>query len=75
VLLVATFRPELQPRWAGQPHVTTLSLGRLGQEAAGELVRGITAGTAALSNEIIDEIVERTDGVPAGSSRSPPSRC
>ena len=64
MLLVATFRPEFQPPWAGQPHVTTLSLGRLGREEAGELVREITAATAALSSEIVDEIVERTDGVP-----------
>src|SRR5438874_13612416 len=26
VLLVATFRPEFQPPWTGQPHVTNLSL-------------------------------------------------
>ena len=64
VLLVATFRPEYQPPWAGQPHTTTLSLRRLGREEASELVRGITAATAALSTEIVDEIVERTDGVP-----------
>jgi len=25
VLLIATFRPEYQPPWTGQPHVTTLS--------------------------------------------------
>jgi predicted ATPase len=39
MLLVATFRPEFQPPWVGQPHVTTLSLGRLGREEAGELGR------------------------------------
>jgi predicted ATPase len=26
VLLTATFRPELQPPWVGQPHVTVLAL-------------------------------------------------
>jgi predicted ATPase len=30
VLFLATFRQEFQPQWAGQPHVTTLTLGRLG---------------------------------------------
>ena len=31
VLLVATFRPEFQPPWAGQPHVTVMALNRLGR--------------------------------------------
>src|SRR5262249_18353840 len=30
VLLVVTFRPEFQPPWVGQPHVTAMSLRRLG---------------------------------------------
>ena len=29
VLLLAMFRPEFQPPWTGQPHVTTLTLARL----------------------------------------------
>jgi predicted ATPase len=41
-----------------------LSLRRLGREEAGKLVRGIVAATVALPSEIVDEIVERTDGVP-----------
>jgi hypothetical protein len=31
VLLVVTVRPELQPTWVGQPHVTMLPLSRLGR--------------------------------------------
>jgi predicted ATPase len=64
MLVVATFRPEFQPPWTGRRHVTTLPLRRLGREEAGQLVRGIIAATVALSSEIVDEIVERTDGVP-----------
>ena len=64
VLLIATFRPEYQPPWTGQPHVTTLSLRRLGRHESDELVRGIIGNTAALPREIMAEIVERTDGVP-----------
>ena len=30
VLLIVTYRPEFQPPWVGQPHVTTLTLNRLG---------------------------------------------
>jgi len=64
VLLVATFRPEYQPSWTGQPHVTTLSLRRLGRDQSDELVRGVIGADARLSGDVIDEIVERTDGVP-----------
>jgi predicted ATPase len=64
VLLVATFRPEFQPPWSGQSHVTTLALRRLGRNESTELVRGVIGAAAPLSGEVIDEIVERTDGVP-----------
>jgi class 3 adenylate cyclase len=64
VLLVATFRPEYQPTWTGQPHVRTLSLRRLGRNESADLVRGVIGAAARLSGEVIDEIVERTDGVP-----------
>jgi class 3 adenylate cyclase/predicted ATPase len=64
VLLVATFRPEFQPPWTGQPHVTTLALSRLARREAAALVRQMHGNAAALPAEIVEEIVERTDGVP-----------
>ena len=64
MLLIMTFRPEFQPPWIGQPHVTTVFLRRLGREESGELVRGILRYTGELSGDAVDEIVERTDGVP-----------
>jgi predicted ATPase len=63
VLLIATFRPEFQAPWTGQPHVTAVALRRLGREESGALVRGLIGGTAALSGAVVDEIVDRTDGV------------
>jgi class 3 adenylate cyclase len=63
VLLIVTFRPEFQHGWAGQPHVTMLALNRLGERDVTALVRGL-AGNALLGSEIVEEIVERTDGVP-----------
>jgi len=63
-LLIATFRPEFQPPWTGQPHVMALSLRRLARDESEELVRGLTGNSAALSNELLDEIIDRTDGVP-----------
>jgi TolB-like protein/class 3 adenylate cyclase/predicted ATPase len=63
-LLIATFRPEFHPSWTGQSHLTTFSLRRLGPEESDELVRGMVGNIAALSSEVVDEIVERSDGVP-----------
>jgi predicted ATPase len=63
-LLIATFRPEFQAPWADRPHVTTVSLRRLGRDESGWLVRGLVGDTADLSSEVLDEIVQRTDGVP-----------
>jgi class 3 adenylate cyclase/tetratricopeptide (TPR) repeat protein len=63
VLLVITFRPEFQHGWAGQTHVTALTLNRLGERDVAALVRGL-AGNAPLGSEVVEEIVERTDGVP-----------
>ena len=38
VLLVAMFRPEFQPPWTGQPHVTMLALNRLGRRDGAAMV-------------------------------------
>jgi class 3 adenylate cyclase/predicted ATPase len=63
VLLIITFRPEFQPPWAGQPQVTMLTLNRLDRRDRTALVEQI-AGGKALPDELVDEIVDRTDGVP-----------
>ena len=63
VLLAITFRPEFQPPWGGRAHVTSLALNRLGERDGEALVQKL-AGNAALTADIVAEIVERTDGVP-----------
>jgi class 3 adenylate cyclase/predicted ATPase len=63
VLLVATFRPEFQPPWAGRPQVTVIALNRLGRRDGVAMIEQLS-GTERLSSEIIAAIVERTDGVP-----------
>ena len=63
VLLLAMFRPEFQPPWTGQPHVTMLTLARLDRRNTAAMVANV-AGSAALPPEIMEEIAERTDGVP-----------
>jgi class 3 adenylate cyclase/tetratricopeptide (TPR) repeat protein len=63
VLLLSMFRPEFQPQWTGQPHVTMLNLARLDRQDTATMVTNV-AGDAALPVQIMEEIVERTDGVP-----------
>jgi predicted ATPase len=63
VLLIVTFRPEFQQSWVGQPHVTILALNRLDGRHVASLVLGL-AGNTPLGSEVVQEIAERTDGVP-----------
>jgi class 3 adenylate cyclase len=63
VLLIITFRPEFQPPWIGEPHVTMLVLNRLDRRYRAALVTQI-AGGKALPDDVIAQIVERTDGEP-----------
>jgi predicted ATPase len=63
VLLLLTFRPEFSPPWIGQPHVTVLALGRLNRRDAVSLISAV-ADIRGLAPEIVEEITERTDGVP-----------
>jgi class 3 adenylate cyclase/tetratricopeptide (TPR) repeat protein len=63
VLLVLTCRPEYAPPWVGQPHVTVLALNRLGGRETVALVDAVARGKS-LPAEILDRIVERTDGIP-----------
>ncbi len=62
-LLLITYRPEFQPPWTGQPHVTMQALARLDRRGTAAMVENI-AGSKALPTEIVQEIAERTDGVP-----------
>jgi class 3 adenylate cyclase/predicted ATPase len=63
ILLVITFRPDYQPPWTGQAHVTMLTLNRLSRRERETLVDHITGGKT-LPPGLLDQIVERTDGVP-----------
>jgi class 3 adenylate cyclase len=64
VLLVATYRPEFQPPWVGGSQVTVIALNRLGRSEGATLVHQLAGNLGALPPDIVDEIVERTDGVP-----------
>jgi predicted ATPase/class 3 adenylate cyclase len=63
VLVVLTFRPEFVPPWIGESNVTLMSLNRLDRHDGAALIERVV-GNHRLPQEIVNEIVERTDGVP-----------
>lgn len=62
VLLLMTFRPEFKPPWVGEPHVSVMTLGRLGQRNGAALIQAIAGDR--IPPETVGEIIDRTDGVP-----------
>jgi predicted ATPase len=63
VLLVVTFRPEFEAPWVGQPHVTALSVNRLGHRDVGGMIDRVI-GNKELPDNIRQDIIERTDRIP-----------
>ncbi len=63
VLVMVTYRPESTPRWTDQAHVTTLGLNRLGRRQGAELLAKLTGGKP-LPQEVLDQVLAHTDGVP-----------
>jgi class 3 adenylate cyclase len=63
VLMIVTFHPEFQPSWTDQPQVSVLALKRLDRRDRTVLVEQI-AGGKALPDDVVAQIVDRTDGVP-----------
>ncbi len=63
ILFVITYRPEYTPAWVGQSNVSSLTLNRLGRRQGTELVAKLTGGKA-LPQEVLEQIVAHTDGVP-----------
>jgi class 3 adenylate cyclase len=63
VLLLITFRPEFEPPWIGQPHVTALTINRLTRREIDAMIDRV-AGNKPMSANVRQEIIERTDGIP-----------
>jgi class 3 adenylate cyclase/tetratricopeptide (TPR) repeat protein len=63
VLYVVTARPEFTAPWAGRPHVTALSLNRFERSQAVAMIDRITS-RKALPEEVLNQIIAKTDGVP-----------
>ena len=62
-MLIVTYRPEFEPPWIGQSHVTLLSLNRLGERDIAILMDRVR-GNKPLAENIRLDIIERTDGIP-----------
>ena len=63
VLAVITHRPEFEPPWTGHGHIAALTLNRLSRREGADMVAKVTGGKA-LPDEVLDQIVAKTDGVP-----------
>jgi class 3 adenylate cyclase/tetratricopeptide (TPR) repeat protein len=63
VLAVITFRPEFEPPWSGEPHVTPLSVNRLARRHGAAMIAKVTGGKP-LPEELLAQIVAKTDGIP-----------
>jgi class 3 adenylate cyclase/predicted ATPase len=63
VLLLVTYRPEFEPPWIGQPHVTALTINRLTRHEVDAMIDRV-AGNKLLPARIRQDIIERTDGIP-----------
>ncbi|HEU0055477.1 MAG TPA: hypothetical protein VFQ39_19955, partial [Longimicrobium sp.] len=62
-MVVLTHRPEFQPAWGHVAHQSRLSLARIPQWGAEQIVQRLTGGKA-LPREVEAQILEKTDGVP-----------
>ena len=62
-LMIVTFRPEFDPPWIGQPHVTAMTINRLTERQVDAMIDGVV-GNKLLPAGIRQDIVERTDGIP-----------
>jgi class 3 adenylate cyclase len=63
VLLLITFRPEFEPPWIGQPHVTAVTINRLTRREVEAMIDRMV-GNKLFSENIRQDIIERTDGIP-----------
>jgi predicted ATPase len=63
MLFVVTLRPEFEPTWIGQRHVTILTITRLTRPEVNNMIDNL-AGDLPVSATIRQKVIERSDGVP-----------
>ncbi len=62
-LILVTHRPEFETAWQSYAHCTVLALNRLNRDACADLIGDLTGGMA-LPQDVFEQIVSKTDGVP-----------
>jgi tetratricopeptide (TPR) repeat protein len=60
---IFTFRPEFETPWHSKPHQTQIALNRLTRRQIRDMMRRRLGGVE-LGEAVVDQIVERTDGIP-----------
>jgi class 3 adenylate cyclase/tetratricopeptide (TPR) repeat protein len=63
ILLLLTFRPEFHPPWEPLPYQRAMTLARLPQNSVHAIIDQLTENKS-LPEEIVRQIVKKTDGVP-----------
>jgi class 3 adenylate cyclase/tetratricopeptide (TPR) repeat protein len=63
IFALFTCRPDFRPPWTGRSHLTQVTLPRLPPRRAAELSGRVTHGKA-LPEEVLEQVVAKTDGVP-----------
>ena len=63
ILTLLTFRPEFVTPWQSMAHQTQIALNRLTKRQIGEMIV-VKAGAENIPQSVVDQIAERTDGVP-----------
>ena len=63
ILTVLTCRPHFQPAWHHRSYLTEITVNRLSHAQVEQIVAGMTDGKT-LPQEVLAQIVEKTDGVP-----------
>jgi class 3 adenylate cyclase/tetratricopeptide (TPR) repeat protein len=63
LMLLCTTRPEFRAPWPMRAHHAQITLNRLNNRHTREMIAGVVA-RSALAPDLIDAVVQRTDGVP-----------
>ena len=63
LMILCTARPEFHANWPMRSHHAQITLDRLSHAETRDLVEGVVA-QAGLSQDMIDAVISRTDGVP-----------
>ena len=63
IMAAVTYRPDYRPQWSGLAHALTLPIGRLPRREVVLMIENVVGGKP-LPPEVLEQIVEKTDGIP-----------